>query len=405
MLDCVAHSLPNCIPAIAAALALFLAGGCQGLPNSSPVTAPSLTARGAQPAIETADEDETLQSAEPPTIGPKTEVAAPFATSSEASSIDSEFDSWLSETGADSGAASKSANAFRPGSAAGISSLIPPPAEGNLPDGSVEDPTRAMGRNGVFGPTADDDDPPFNFVEPVAVEPVEPRICFKDDIVGVPVMFWNDARSIVTWPNAIVLGAAAGAALVIRDDLDQKVRYETAEHPLRWGQGSVTLRQFGEYSYQVPVLTGVYALSLWAECDQLHEFSLAAFSAYGLTAISTVAIKGMTNTTRPTTQFENGQYGFPSYHAASTFTLAAVVEEYYGWQWGLPAYALAGLVGWSRIDQREHDLSDVFFGSVLGLVIGKTVAAAHLNRRADMKITPYYDAQNHAAAVAIEKRF
>jgi hypothetical protein len=224
-------------------------------------------------------------------------------------------------------------------------------------------------------------------------------------MLGIPSMLWNDAKSIFTWPNAVVLGAAAGGAVAIRDNLDQRVRYETAEHTLRWGQGSVVLRQFGEYSYQVPVLAGVYALSLWTENDHLHEFSVAAFSAYGLTAISTVAIKGVTNTSRPTTQFENGHYGFPSYHAASSFCLAAVIEEYYGWQVGLPAYALAGLVGWSRIDQREHDLSDVLFGSVLGFVIGKTVAATHLDRRANMQITPYYDAQNRAAAVSLEKRF
>jgi hypothetical protein len=57
-----------------------------------------------------------------------------------------------------------------------------------------------------------------------------------------------------------------------------------------------------------------------------------------------------------------------------------VVDEYYGWPVGLPCYVLAGLVGWSRIDQREHDLSDIFFGSVLGFVIGKSVAGAHLER-------------------------
>ena len=258
---------------------------------------------------------------------------------------------------------------------------------------------------GILDSGVDGDDPTFGFTEGQPVQQLEPRISFKDDMLGLPSMFWNDAKSIVTWPNVIVLGAAAGGAVAVRDNLDQRVRYETAEHPLRWGQGSVVLRQFGEYSYQVPVLAGVYALGLWTENDHLHEFSVAAFSAYGLTAISTVAIKGVTNTTRPTTQFENGHYGFPSYHAASTFSIAACIEEYYGWQVGLPAYALAGLVGWSRIDQREHDLSDVLFGSVLGFVIGKSVSAAHLDRRANMKITPYYDAQNRAAAVSLEKRF
>lgn len=230
-------------------------------------------------------------------------------------------------------------------------------------------------------------------------------ISFKDDVLGLPCLFWDDAKSLCTWQNAIVLGAAAGGAVAIRDNLDKRVRYETAEHPLQWGQGSVVLRQFGEYTYQVPVIAGVYAVSLWTEDERCHEFSMAVISAYSLSAATTVAIKGITNTQRPSTQFENGHYGFPSYHASSTFCIAAVLDEYYGWKAGLPAYVLAGLVGWSRIDQREHDLSDVVFGSVLGFVIGKTVAAAHLDRNSRFRVTPYYEAQNRTTGITVETKF
>lgn len=228
---------------------------------------------------------------------------------------------------------------------------------------------------------------------------------FWDDAKALPGIFWADAKSLVTWQNAIILGAAAGGAVVIRDDVDHKVRQETAEHPLRWGEGSEVLRQFGEFSYQVPFLAGVYAASLWTQDETLHEFSSATICAYGLTAISTVTIKGITDTHRPTTEFQNGDYGFPSYHSASSFCIAACLDEYYGWKVGVPAYILAGLVGWSRIDQREHDLSDVLFGAVLGVVIGKTVSAAHLDRQSDLRISPYYDFPNQATGIAVEKRF
>jgi membrane-associated phospholipid phosphatase len=309
---------------------------------------------------------------------------------------------------------SETAPVLEPGFAGGLASLIEPTAiDEDLEIGSrdrlTEDASLPNLADSCFDTGLDQDEHPYGYSEDSlwqqSLDEIAPCISFKDDIKELPWMLWNDGRSIVTWQNAVVLGAAAGGAVIIRDDLDQKVRYETAEHTLRWGQGSVVLRQFGEYAYQVPVLAGVYAVSLWTEADHLHEFSKAVLSAYGLTAFSTVAIKGVTNTSRPTTQFENGHYGFPSYHAASAFTIAAVVEEYYGWQVGLPVYVLAGLVGWSRIDQREHDLSDVLFGSVLGFVIGKSVACAHLERRANLKITPYYDTQNRAAAVLLEKRF
>ena len=268
---------------------------------------------------------------------------------------------------------------------------------------------------GPSSPTPKFTDEPLGFGEypPAAENTDEPSVTeiehepfrFFDDVKALPGLLWTDAKSLVTWQNAIVLGAATGAAVAIRDNLDQRVRQETAEHPSRWGEGSTVLRQFGEYTYQLPVLAGVYAAGLWTQDDKLHEFSLSVLSAYGLSATATVAIKGVTNTTRPSDQFENGHYGFPSYHTSSTFAIAGCLDEYYGWKAGVPAYVLAGLVGWSRIDQREHDLSDVLFGAVLGAVIGKTVAAAHLDRHSGLKIAPYYDLRNQATGISVEKRY
>ena len=231
-------------------------------------------------------------------------------------------------------------------------------------------------------------------------------ISFKEDVKQLPWMLWNDNLALYTWNNALILGVAAGGAVAVRDNLDQRVRAETAEHPLRWGEGSVVLRQFGEYTVQVPALAAVYAISLWTddECC-LHEFSKTAISAYALSAMYTVIIKGITNTSRPTTQFEHGHYGFPSYHASSTFCLAAVVDEYYGWQWGVPMYVLGGLVGWSRIDQREHDLSDVLFGAVLGVVVGKTVAAVHMERYSNLRVTPYFDPATRTSGISVDTKF
>ena len=258
----------------------------------------------------------------------------------------------------------------------------------------------------IAGNPALDDDPTFNAIDAASSEGAGPPIIsLREDLKQIPWMLWNDNLALYNWQNAVIIGVAAGGAVAIRDNLDNRVRQETAEEPLRWGQGSVVLRQFGEFAYQLPVMTGVYALSVWCEDDKLHEFSKTAFSAYGLSAIYTVAIKGITNTSRPTKEFENGHYGFPSYHASSTFCLAAVIDEYYGWQAGIPAYVLAGLVGWSRIDQREHDLSDVVFGSVLGFVIGKTVACAHLERYSGFRITPSYDPASGTAGVTVDTRF
>lgn len=57
---------------------------------------------------------------------------------------------------------------------------------------------------------------------------------------------------------------------------------------------------------------------------------------------------------------------FPSAHTAVTFTGAAFLQRRYGWQWGVPAYLLAGYVGWSRTYANKHDWWDVVAGAVIG---------------------------------------
>jgi len=231
------------------------------------------------------------------------------------------------------------------------------------------------------------------------------RFTLREDVCNLWPMLRDDTLSVINWRNAIILGAAAGGAVAIRKDADGDVREQTAYHPNRWGDATDRLRYFGEASVQMPVIMSVYGYSLWRQDAELHSFSVALISAHAITSITTVTLKGLTDTQRPDPEHYGGHWGFPSYHTSSSFAIAATVDEYYGWKAGVPAYVLAGLVGWSRIDGREHDLSDVVFGSVLGFVIGKSVAAAHLERDMPVQITPYYDPVQQAGGVMFEAPF
>ncbi|MCA9041444.1 MAG: phosphatase PAP2 family protein [Planctomycetaceae bacterium] len=218
-------------------------------------------------------------------------------------------------------------------------------------------------------------------------------------------MLWDDACSVVNRENLIVLGIALGGAIAIRQDLDGEVRDYTQEHPARWGSGSEFLGTLAEPQYQIPVMLGIYGWSVYHQDEELHEFSTALISAYTVSSITTLTIKAIANTDRPSDDWNNGQYGFPSYHTSSSFAMAAVVEEYYGWKAGVPAYALAGLIGWSRLDERDHDLSDVFFGAALGCVIGKTIAAHHLDQYENVTCYPYIDPAQGSTGLMFDCRF
>jgi membrane-associated phospholipid phosphatase len=230
-------------------------------------------------------------------------------------------------------------------------------------------------------------------------------LCFRDDFEQFGGMLWRDARNIVNWNNAVLLGVATGGVIAIRQDLDDRVREYTARHPRRWGGFSNTLTTLGDPEVTIPVLLGTYGYSLWKQDEELHRLSGTLISAYTLTTASTLLIKAAVNTDRPSNQSARGRYGFPSYHTSSTFALAAVVDEYYGPGVGLPAYTVAGLIGWSRIDTRNHDLSDVVFGAALGFVIGKSVAGTHLRNDGRVRILPYAHPTDGTPGVMFESRF
>jgi membrane-associated phospholipid phosphatase len=135
------------------------------------------------------------------------------------------------------------------------------------------------------------------------------------------------------------------------------------------------------------------------------DFTRLLARSYTMTGLSTLLIKGITNTDRPSDTWNNGHFGFPSAHAATSFAIAATIEEYYGPEAGLPAYLMAGLIGWSRIDDRDHDLSDVVFGAVLGYAIAKSIAGQELRGDSRIRMCPWMEPGNRTVGALCEIEF
>ena len=90
---------------------------------------------------------------------------------------------------------------------------------------------------------------------------------------------------------------------------------------------------------------------------------------------------------------------------ATSFAMAAVVDERYGWKGGVPAYLAAGLIGFSEIDQQRHTVSDVVFGAALGYVIGKSIAASRYRPDSPFKLVPFIDTYTGSQGIAFERRY
>jgi len=227
----------------------------------------------------------------------------------------------------------------------------------------------------------------------------------RNDVRGFLPGVWRDAKGIARSENILILGGSLAAAIGIRQDLDDQVRHDTAAHPERWGETTTLLGHLGEAPVQVPILALVWGTSLWTGDAELNGLTHTLISAYTINGLSVLLIKGIADTDRPDPDWNGGRWGFPSFHAASSFAIAGVLEEYYGWRAGLPAYTLAGLISWSRVDERDHDLSDVVFGAALGWVIGKSVAGTHLRGDGRAILLPWSHPYEPAQGVALEVRF
>jgi DNA-binding transcriptional regulator LsrR (DeoR family) len=70
-------------------------------------------------------------------------------------------------------------------------------------------------------------------------------------------------------------------------------------------------------------------------------------------------------------------------HASATFATAMVLHQHYGVEAGRAVIALSTYTAASGSTTNEHAASDVAFGSVVGMVWGRTVSARvrHVNLR------------------------
>jgi len=103
--------------------------------------------------------------------------------------------------------------------------------------------------------------------------------------------------------------------------------------------------------------------------------------------ISEVMVETMKYTTRRERPDGSGKNSFPSGHAADTFAFATALERHLNWKFVVPGYLFSSYVAMSRLPANRHWLSDVVFGSTVGIISGRTVTGHELNKY-HVQLTP-----------------
>ena len=102
------------------------------------------------------------------------------------------------------------------------------------------------------------------------------------------------------------------------------------------------------------------ALPLIAGGITLYKGDWTGMAELGADTVATVGLAyGLKHVVREERPDHSDFESFPSDTAALAFAPAQFLWDRYGWQVGVPAYAAATFVGWSRVDAKKHHWYDV----------------------------------------------
>lgn len=146
---------------------------------------------------------------------------------------------------------------------------------------------------------------------------------------------------------------------------------------------------YGNPIYMGSLSLGTYLLSTALDKPDLQDLSSTALQAMAFSGSTVMGLKLLFHRWRPEEQLEldpyqfdgpslnQDQLSFPSGHSVIAFSFAASVSAHFEDKWyvAIPLYGLASLTAWQRVYDFKHWPSDVLGGAILGVLIGRQVAA------------------------------
>ena len=236
------------------------------------------------------------------------------------------------------------------------------------------EPSELVGTHAMNTPVAFSQDVPA--VTRTEDHPVPQHTGFNAFVRATGSDFAAFPRRTSTW---VLLGIGAGAALLVHptdDDVNAHLVGSKAVNRL-WAPGKIigsagtqAALSLGLYfggRYLVPAVEGEPRTNKWSHLgyDLLRGQILSQAFIHG--------IKYAVRRDRPTGEC----CSFPSGHAASAFVTASILERHLGYRAAWPTLVAATYVATSRLHDNRHFVSDVVFGSAIGMATGWTIVGRH----------------------------
>ncbi len=250
-----------------------------------------------------------------------------------------------------------------------------------------------------------------------AVVPLRPRPEVgwnRDFVLGIPGDLVDVASMPAHWDRrdwltaAAVVGAGVGI-YAMDNSLDRHFQAWRSDGSNRLAK---LVKPFGR-EYALIGLAGTAAVSPFIDDRRVIRTALLGVESLLVSGAAYVGLQSLANRSRPAEGvnrdefsgpgFGGGHHSFPSGHTTTAFALATVVAHEWRDIPAVPylAYGIAGLVGWSRLNDHAHWSSDVYAGAIIGWASATAIEALH--RPGDrVTVTPVISPKAGAVAVALK---
>ncbi|HUQ88079.1 MAG TPA: phosphatase PAP2 family protein [Vicinamibacterales bacterium] len=104
--------------------------------------------------------------------------------------------------------------------------------------------------------------------------------------------------------------------------------------------------------------------------------------------VSQVMVQTLKYTVRRDRPDHSNTLSFPSGHSSSAFATATVLQRYYGWKVGGPAYAVGSYVALARMSWNKHHATDVVMGAGFGIASARTVTMSMAKSKFSVGVQP-----------------
>lgn len=194
----------------------------------------------------------------------------------------------------------------------------------------------------------------------------------------------------------LFVGLGTGAVIATAAYLDEPIQKEMQGHKRRTEER--LSRFFAPFGFEhQPIILGAFeAGGILFHDDRAKQVAHDGIASSILaTGLITGSLKMGFGRSRP---FDHegahdfspfsGIDSFPSGHTTQAFAVATVISEHYDSLWiKTVSYGTAAMVGWSRMEDDTHWVSDVLAGALIGTLVAKSIVRFNRERRYQLSVT------------------